>query len=96
LVIMTATAELRQALGQLGIWMPPMPVLGLEPAQYGRAIEAAGFRSVWFPEVNGPQNLEPLAEVLAATSRLIVGTGIASVWTWDPARGLRTISLIPT
>jgi probable F420-dependent oxidoreductase len=81
---MTA-AELRQALGRLGIWMPPMPALGLDPARYGRAIEEAGFRSVWFPGVNSPENLEPLAEVLAATGRLIVGTGIASVWTWDPA-----------
>ncbi|MFF5297562.1 TIGR03620 family F420-dependent LLM class oxidoreductase [Paractinoplanes globisporus] len=82
---MTATAEIRQALGRLGIWMPPMPALGLDPAQFGKAIEAAGFRSVWFPEVNSPQSLEPLAAVLAATGRLIVGTGIASVWTWDPA-----------
>jgi probable F420-dependent oxidoreductase len=65
--------------------MPPMPALGLDPARYGKAIEDAGFRSVWFPGVNAPENLEPLTEVLAATSRLIVGTGIASVWTWDPA-----------
>src|SRR5690348_14700607 len=88
-MIMTTTAEqaagLRGALGQLGIWMPPMPALGLNPGEYGKAIEDAGFRSVWFPGVNAPENLEPLREVLAATSRLIVGTGIASVWTWDPA-----------
>lgn len=62
-----------------------MPALGLDPGQYGKAIEDAGFGSVWFPGVNAPDNLEPLAQVLAATSRLIVGTGIASVWTWDPA-----------
>ena len=62
-----------------------MPALGLDPAQYGKAIETAGFGSVWFPEVNSPESLEPLAAVLAATSGLIVGTGIASVWTWEPA-----------
>src|ERR1700745_4028764 len=66
---MTTTAELREALGRLGIWMPPMPALGLDPAQYGKAIEDAGFRSVWFPGVNNPENLEPLAQVLAGTSR---------------------------
>jgi probable F420-dependent oxidoreductase len=82
---MTTTTELRQALGSLGIWMPPMPALGLDAAQYGKAIEDAGFRSVWFPGVNAAQNLEPIEAVLAATSHLIVGTGIASVWTWDPA-----------
>jgi len=62
-----------------------MPALGLDAAQYGKAIEDAGFGSVWFPGVNAPDDLEPLTQVLAATSRLIVGTGIASVWTWDPA-----------
>jgi probable F420-dependent oxidoreductase len=82
---MTTTAELRQALGKLGIWMPPMPALGLDPAQYGKAIEDAGFRSVWFPGVDNPENLEPIEAVLAATSHLIVATGIASIWTWDPA-----------
>lgn len=78
-------AQVRSSLGRLGIWMPPMPALGLDPGQYGKAIEDAGFGSVWFPGVNAPENLEPLTRVLAATSRLIVGTGIASVWTWDPA-----------
>jgi probable F420-dependent oxidoreductase len=78
-------AQLRNSLGRLGIWMPPLPALGLDPARYGKAIEDAGFGSVWFPGVNAAENLEPLAQVLAATSRLIVGTGIASVWTWDPA-----------
>lgn len=86
---MTTTAEqaarLRRSLGRLGIWMPPMPALGLDPAQYGKAIEEAGFGSVWFPGVNAPENLQPMEQVLAATSRLIVGTGIASVWTWNPA-----------
>ena len=82
---MTTTAELRSSLGRLGIWMPPMTALGLDPARYGTAIEDAGLRSVWFPGINAPENLEPIATVLAATSRLIVGTGIASVWTWDPA-----------
>jgi probable F420-dependent oxidoreductase len=85
LVIMATTTELRRALGRLGIWMPSMPALGLDPARYGKAIEEAGFRSVWFPGVNAPEDLEPLAEILAAADRLIVGTGIASVWSWDPA-----------
>ncbi|HEX4830162.1 MAG TPA: TIGR03620 family F420-dependent LLM class oxidoreductase [Trebonia sp.] len=78
-------ANLRQALGKIGIWMPQMTALGLDPAEYGRRIEAAGFRSVWFPGVNDAQVLDGLEPVLAATSRLYVGTGIASVWAWDPA-----------
>src|SRR5215471_6757724 len=84
-MIMTTITEMRQALGKLGIWMPPMPALGLDPGQYGKAIEDAGFGSVWFRAVNTPDDLASLERVLAGTSRLIVGTGIASIWTWDPA-----------
>jgi probable F420-dependent oxidoreductase len=82
---MITITEMRQALGKLGIWMPPMPALGLDPGQYGTAIEDAGFGSVWFRAVNAPDDLALLEQVLAGTSRLIVGTGIASIWTWDPA-----------
>lgn len=62
-----------------------MPALGLDPGEFGKQIEDAGFRSVWFSSVNNVSALEPIEAVLCATSRLIVGTGIASIWTWDPA-----------
>lgn len=64
--------------------MPPPVALGLDPAQYAREIEDAGFGSVWFPGVNDTAGLDALDAVLAATTRLVAGTGIASVWTWDP------------
>jgi probable F420-dependent oxidoreductase len=78
-------AALRPRLGKLGIWMPPMAALGLDPAEYGTRIEDAGFRSVWFPGINDPASLDALEQVLAGTRTLLVGTGIASVWHWDPA-----------
>jgi probable F420-dependent oxidoreductase len=62
-----------------------MPALGLDPGEYGKQIEDAGFRSVWFPGVNNAAALGSIEATLSATSRLIVGTGIASIWTWDPA-----------
>lgn len=77
--------QLRQALGKLGIWMPPPAALGLDPRQYGKQVEEAGFRSVWFPGVNDAASLEYMESILAATSTLIAGTGIASVWHWDAA-----------
>jgi probable F420-dependent oxidoreductase len=81
---MTTTEGLRQALGRTGIWMPPPAAIGLDPEAYARAIEHAGFGSVWVPGVNAPADLEALEPLLAATGRLIVATGIASVWTWPP------------
>jgi probable F420-dependent oxidoreductase len=84
-LIMATTTELRHALGKIGIWMPPMSALGLDPGQYGREIESKGFRSVWFPGVNDGTSLDAVEATLAGTSDLYVGTGIASVWHWDPA-----------
>jgi probable F420-dependent oxidoreductase len=84
-LIMATATGLRHELGKIGIWMPPMSALGLEPGPYGREIEAAGFRSVWFPGVNDPASLDQVEATLAGTTDLYVGTGIASVWHWDPA-----------
>ena len=65
--------------------MPPPASIGIEPESYAREIEAAGFTSVWYPGVNSPADLAAIETALAATERLVLGTGIASVWTWQPA-----------
>jgi probable F420-dependent oxidoreductase len=82
---MITTDELRRTLGPLGIWMPPPARIGIEPDSYAREIEAAGFTSVWYPGMNSPADLAAVEPALAATERLVLGTGIASVWTWQPA-----------
>lgn len=83
--IMLTTDELRRTLGPLGIWMPPPSRIGIDPESYARQIEAAGFTSVWYPGVNSAADLAALEPALASTERLVLGTGIASVWTWQPA-----------
>jgi probable F420-dependent oxidoreductase len=82
---MLTTDELRRVLGPVGIWMPPPAGTGLDPAEHAREIEAAGFTSVWFPRMNSHADLASVEPALAATERLVLGTGIASVWTWAPA-----------
>jgi probable F420-dependent oxidoreductase len=82
---MITTDEFRRALGPLGIWMPPPARIGVDPESYAREIEAAGFTSVWYPGVNSADDLAEIEPALAATERLVLGTGIASVWTWPPA-----------
>ena len=71
-------------LGPLGIWMPPPARIGIDPGGYGQRIEAAGFTSVWYPGMNSPADLAAVEPALAATGKLVLGTGIASVWTWSP------------
>jgi probable F420-dependent oxidoreductase len=82
---MTTTEELRRVLGPLGIWMPPPARIGIDPGDYGQRIEAAGFTSVWYPGMNSAADLAAVEPALAATEKLVLGTGIASVWTWPPA-----------
>ena len=65
--------------------MPPPSRSGIEPESYARQIEAAGFTSVWYPGMNSAADLAAVEPALAATERLVLGTGIASVWTWQPA-----------
>ncbi len=82
---MTTTDELRQVLGPVGIWMPPPAAIGLDPEEFARTAEDAGFGSIWVPGVNAAASLAALEPLLAATKRMVVATGIASVWTWSPA-----------
>jgi probable F420-dependent oxidoreductase len=87
-VVMT-TDELRSRLGRVGIWMPPPERIGLDPAATAAAIERAGFTSVWVGGGNPDEaTFARLRLQLAGSERLVVATGIANVWAWEPA-GLR-------
>ena len=44
-----------------------------------REIEALGYGSLFIPEVTGKECLTQSAAFLAATERLVVGTGIANI-----------------
>jgi probable F420-dependent oxidoreductase len=84
------TDELRSRLGRVGIWMPPPERIGVDPAATAAAIEEAGFTSVWVGGGNPDQAaFARLRAQLSGSERLIVATGIANVWAWEPA-GLRT------
>src|SRR5437868_5500285 len=84
--ITTTADELRQRLGRFGIFAGPPSRLGIEPAVLAARIEKAGFTSAWIGGGSpAPQALEALAAMLAATERLVVATGIANIWAWEPA-----------
>jgi probable F420-dependent oxidoreductase len=80
------TDELRARLGPLGIWMPPPSWIGADPAATAAKIEQAGFTSVWIGGGNAtPDAFMLLRPLLAATANLVVATGIANIWAWEPA-----------
>jgi probable F420-dependent oxidoreductase len=79
--------ELRSRLGHVGIWMPPPAWIGADPAATAAAIERAGFTSLWIGGGNATADaFELLRPLLTGTERLVVATGIANIWAWQPAR----------
>jgi probable F420-dependent oxidoreductase len=85
-VDMTTTDELRSRLGRVGIWMGSPAALGLDPAAAARAVEDAGFTSVWVGGGNGrPEDFAVLRGLLSGSERLVVAPGIANIWAWEPA-----------
>jgi probable F420-dependent oxidoreductase len=81
------TDGLRSRLGRIGIWMPPPAWIGVDPEAIAPAVELAGFTSLWIGGGNAtPDAFELLRPLLAGTSRLVVATGIANIWAWEPGR----------
>ena len=84
-------------LGRVGAWsfgLDGLPVA--EAVKVARAVEDLGFGSLWIAEGTASREaLSHAAVLLCATSRLVVGTGIASIWARDPtamAAGSRTLA----
>ncbi|HEY5361511.1 MAG TPA: TIGR03620 family F420-dependent LLM class oxidoreductase [Streptosporangiaceae bacterium] len=84
----TVVEAARRALGPLGVYLPfwgtsePSADLQREAA---RRLERAGYRAAWTNEaVGGKDALVQLAVLLAATERMVFGTGIANIWARAP------------
>lgn len=78
-------ADLRERLGRYGVFLGRLvqqPATGLR--RDAAEIEALGYRSVWIGEAFGREPFTTAGLLLAATERLVVATGIASIWNRDP------------
>jgi len=94
----TSTARARIGFpSRIGVWWAsdtwPMP----DAQEVARDIEAMGFGSLFIPEVVGKECLTQSAAFLAATDRLVVGTGIANIHVRVPSAaesGARTLTAL--
>jgi probable F420-dependent oxidoreductase len=72
----------RERLGSVGVWLGslrPAPVEGERRA--ARRIEDLGYGSLWTGEgIGGKEAFAHVGLLLAATERIVVGTGIANLW----------------
>jgi len=87
-----------QLRGTVGLWSFAHELLApTEVAAYIRRIEELGFRSYWYPESFGREAFTAGSALLAATSSLVVATGIASIYARDAnatAAATKTLSAI--
>jgi probable F420-dependent oxidoreductase len=88
---------LRARLGRVGVWSFGLQANTAEAAQAAvRAYEDLGYPATWFPESTGSKEAFAQAGLLLAGSpRMVVATGIASIYARDPAAmmgGARTLS----
>ncbi len=84
----TVVEAARRALGPVGVLLPvsttSTPSADLQ-REAVRRLESAGYRAAWTNEVVGGKDaFVQLAVLLAATERLVFGTGIANIWARPP------------
>jgi probable F420-dependent oxidoreductase len=83
--VTTAGRALAEQLGRVGLWTRH---LDIQPADRVRStvaeLEELGWGSLWSWEVFGREALTNAGLLLSATRRMVVGTGIASIWARDP------------
>lgn len=81
------TTDVRQRLGRVGVWLASLrPATIDEEREAARRIEELGYGSLWAGEViGGKEAFAHQAVLLAATQRMVTGTGIANIWARHPA-----------
>ena len=89
--------QLRAALGRVGVWSFALQANTADAERSAvRGYERLGYGATWFPESIGSKEAFAHAGLLlAAGTRIVVGTGIANIYARDPmamANGARTLS----
>lgn len=69
---------------RIGVWWTSDTWPIRDAAQVARDIEAMGYGSLFYGEAYGKETLTQAGAFLAATDRLVVGTGIANIHARDP------------
>jgi probable F420-dependent oxidoreductase len=83
------TGDVRERMGRIGIWMPNPARIDADGPSVASAVEATGFGALWVGGGNaGPDAWDVLRGLLESTTRLVVATGIASIWA-RPAAEMR-------
>jgi probable F420-dependent oxidoreductase len=82
-------------LGRLGVWYPVDRLAAPELRSFVQQVEGLGYDALWYPESRGYESLSVAGFMLGATTKLKVGSSIASIYARDAftaRRGLITLN----
>jgi probable F420-dependent oxidoreductase len=72
-------------IGRVGVWAPQLQWQPIDGAREAVArLGELGFGAVWIGEATGKEVMTHATLLLAASERIVVATGIASIWARDP------------
>lgn len=71
-------------LGKLGVWAFMDGMTAPQVAAFAQRMENAGFAALWIPEAWGRNSYVTSSWLLANTEKLVIATGIASIYARDP------------
>lgn len=75
-------------IGKLGVWYFTDTQSAAQAADFAERIERLGYSVLWIPETVGRHPFVHAGWLLANTEKLIIGTGIASIYNRDPGSSM--------
>ena len=82
-------------LGRLGVWYPIDRLDATQLREFVGSVERLGFDALWYPEARGYESFSVAAFMLANSTKLKIGSSIASIYARDAftaQRGLLTLN----
>jgi probable F420-dependent oxidoreductase len=70
-------------LGKLGVWYPIDRLDAAGISAFLGTVERAGYAALWYPESRGYESLSLAAFMLGQTTKLVIGSSIASIYARD-------------
>ncbi len=84
----------RQCIGRVGVWVGP-GALEQDPGGFAAWVEHLGYGALWVGGSNpGPKSFDLLDRALCGSGRLVVATGITSIWAWEPLALARRVATL--
>lgn len=78
-----SSADRSLPLGQVGVWAHLDTLAADGMHTFARRVEALGYGTLWVPETVGREPFALLGAITMTTSRIRLGTSIASIWARD-------------